>query len=243
MTPLLVLIIIKGVISYISFMKTEVIMQRDLNGVKIRQSSSTQFYNANDLLELFLKDHNEDKRIQSFLENQSTKDFMSTIIEDILQNNRNSGYLENKDQEANNDSLTGLAVYTKRGKNGGTWMHPYLFMDFAMWLSPEFKLTCIKWLYDNLIKFRNDCGDSFKEVNEALFERKPNAAHWTYVNEANMINKLVFDTIEAGQRNQATEEQLNLLKQLQKADIKLIKDGLDYFDRIKKLEELKKFFI
>ena len=35
-----------------------------------------------------------------------------------------------------------------RGKYGGTWMHPYLFVKFAMWLDPNFMLMGIK-LYDD----------------------------------------------------------------------------------------------
>ena len=220
-------------------MKTSVIMYRDLNGVQRRQDSKTQFFNANDLLNLYNQNGKEEKRIQRFLDNASTNEFISALIQDILQNNQNSGELTNGSNKTKEHPLTELAIYSKRGKNGGTWLHPYLFMDFAMWLSPEFKLTCIKWMYDNLIKYRNECGDSFKEVNQALFDRKPNSAHWVYANEASMLNKLVFGTTETKKRNGATEDQLQLLKSLQTADEKLIRQGLDYFDRLKKLEEIK----
>jgi hypothetical protein len=121
-------------------------------------------------------------------------------------------------------------------------MHPYLFMDFAMWLSPKFKLTCIKWIFDNLIKSRINAGDGFKQVNEALFNQKPNIPHWEYSNEAKMINKLVFGKPDKDQRNKATEYQLNLLSGLQKADKKLIDEGIDYLDRFKRLEKLKESF-
>ena len=41
-------------------------------------------------------------------------------------------------------------VYLKtRGKyNGGTWMHPMLFIDFAMWINPSFKYDVLKFVYD-----------------------------------------------------------------------------------------------
>jgi len=51
-------------------------------------------------------------------------------------------------------------VYLKsRGKNGGTWMHPILFIDFAMWINPKFKVKVLKFLHDKLIKHRIDTGD------------------------------------------------------------------------------------
>ena len=44
----------------------------------------------------------------------------------------------------------------KRGKdNKGVWMHPYLFADYAQWLSPEFRAKVAIWIGDNLLLFRN----------------------------------------------------------------------------------------
>lgn len=210
-------------------MKTAVIMQRQMNGLQIRQDSKTTFFNATDLIDTYNITFNEAKRIQHYMDNESTKRYIIALAQAETQNNQNSGDFDN-----------GLLI-AKRGKNGGTWMHPYLFIDFAMWLSPEFKVTVIKWVYDNLIKLRHEAGDSFKEVNEALFELTPNSPPFIYANEARMINKLVFGTLESGQRNLATENQLTLLKALQKADIKLIQEGKDYFERYQELLKLKKY--
>jgi hypothetical protein len=44
-------------------MKTVVIMERDLNGVKIRQNHKTGFFNANDLLDLHNSKSPKKKRI------------------------------------------------------------------------------------------------------------------------------------------------------------------------------------
>uniref|UniRef100_A0A6M3JZW1 Putative KilA-N domain-containing protein n=1 Tax=viral metagenome TaxID=1070528 RepID=A0A6M3JZW1_9ZZZZ len=211
-------------------MKTSQIMLRDLNGVKIRQNHKTSFFNANDLLDLYNERNNENKRLQDYFDNESTKRTKTAILKEI-QNIANQRDLEN-----------GL-IETKRGKNGGTWVHPYLFIDLAMWLSPEFKVTCIKWIFDNLIEFRDQCGDGFKEVNDALFNRKPNLSPFEYANEAKLINKLVFGNPDRGQRNGASEEQLQLLKALQRADIKLINEGLDYYERFEKLKEVKSVYL
>lgn len=207
-------------------MKTEVIVKREMNGVEIRQNSKTGFFNANDLLDLYNLKSGEAKRMQNYLDNKDTKLLMEAILTDF-QNNSNWSEFE-----------LGV-IKTKRGKDGGTWMHPYLMMDFGMWLSPEFKLTVIKWFYDNVIKFRNDCGDGFNKIREALFEVNPASPPYLYSNEANMLNKLTFGEIGIGQRNSASEQQLALLKALQNADAKLIADGLDYYERYERLKSLK----
>ena len=208
-------------------MKTSVIMIRDMNGYSIRQDSKTGMFNANDLIEAYNFETKSNKRVQHYLDNDSSKDLMNEILIDI-HNSREVGELD-------------LVIKTKRGKNGGTWTHPYLMVDFGMWLSTKYKLTVIKWFYDNLIQFRIDCGNGFKDVNKALVEAYPTSAHFKYSNEANMINKLVFGNTDKGQRNSATETQLRLLEQLQKADVTLITDGLDYYDRYDKLKSLKRF--
>jgi hypothetical protein len=209
-------------------MKTPVIMVRDFGDLSIRQESKYQFFNATDLLNAYNKAHGEDKRMQNYLDNESTKRYLNALTADESLNS-------SKESELGDSFIT-----SKRGKFGGTWMHPYLFIDFAMWLSPEFKVTVIRWVYDNLIKLRNECGDTFKEVNETLFENKPNTPPFEYANEARMINKLVFGSSDKGQRNLASEQQLDMLKQLQRLDIGLIKTGKEYFERY---EELKKYVI
>lgn len=209
-----------------AIMKTEQIMERDLNGVIVRQSTKTSFFNANDLMALYEKSGGSEKRISSFLEMKQTREYMGAIIQDY-QNNVKSGELEFS------------PIYSKRGKYGGTWMHPYLFIDFAMWLSPEFKLTCVKWIYDKLIEVRIDSGDTFKDVNRALLDKAVRVRWDMYSNEARMINKLAFGRSDGGQRNHATEEQLAMVTNLQNADIALIEQGLDYYERYDALKKVR----
>jgi hypothetical protein len=47
-------------------------------------------------------------------------------------------------------------------------MHPFLFIDFAMWINPKFKYEVIKFVYDRLIQYRNDAGDAYKEMAKAI---------------------------------------------------------------------------
>lgn len=206
-------------------------MQRDLNGLAVRQNSKSNMFNANDLLRAYnLTTSGKQKTIDTFLSNKKTKEYAAVIAADISVD-------ESTTQESG--ELKSMVLQTHEGRvNGGTWMHPYLFIDFAMWLSPEFKLTCVKWIYDRLIVVRNDAGDSFKEVASALRDLDLVRPHY-YINETHLLNRLVFGTPEGGQRNIATEQQLALMDTLQKADVRLIREGKNYLQREQALIRLK----
>lgn len=47
-------------------------------------------------------------------------------------------------------------------------MHPILFVKFAMWLNPRFEVQVIKFVYDQMLKYRNDAGDAYKELCAAI---------------------------------------------------------------------------
>lgn len=216
-------------------MKTAQIMKRDLNGTAIRQNHKTGMFNANDLLESYNQDSRRHKRIDKYVSTKTTKEYIQVIREQLAKksNTTKTGYLEFPLAQAVPESDV---LRSNRGSvNGGTWMHPYLFLDFAMWLSPEFKYQCMVWLHDKLIKFRDEAGDTFKEINQELGEQR----QMVYIEEARMINELAFGSSRGGQRNLATEEQLSMLQRLQKADIKLIKKGLTFDDRRKNLKVLR----
>ena len=52
-------------------------------------------------------------------------------------------------------------------------MHPLLFIDFAMWLNPVFKVKVLKFVYDQLIKYRNEAGDAYRELGAAIHSIVP----------------------------------------------------------------------
>jgi len=221
-------------------METAVIMKRDLNGFKIRQNSKSGMFNANDLLDIYNLTAKKQKRLDNYIKLKNTEEFKKAILQDINSNTYNSSELDLSQVQAIGESGEDIILKTSKGRvNGGTWMHPYLFVDFAMWLSPEFKLTCIKWVYDNLIINRNQAGDYYKEVTAALKERYNYNDPFIYQKEARLLNKLAFGVVESGLRQSATADQLDLLNKLQKADVKLIKSGWDYDKRVNGLQTFK----
>jgi hypothetical protein len=64
----------------------------------------------------------------------------------------------------NFNELKKLLSKTSKGKNGSTSLHPVLFVKCAMYLSPRFEYHVLKFVSDEMIKYRNDAGDNYREL-------------------------------------------------------------------------------
>jgi len=215
-------------------------MVRTFNNMPIRQNSKTGFLNINDLFDVYSRENPDGpKRIQYYFDLKQTEEFAEVLRESLLEaNNQNN----EKSSELVLPSIKPPAlIETKRGKHGGTWVHPYLFFDFAMWLNPRFKLWAMSVIEDKLIDLRNEAGERFKEMAQAL--RAAGAASpREYMRECNMINKLVFGSTKKAQRNSADQEQLDMLNKLQKYNAKMIEANRSFFNRQKECENFVRFY-
>ena len=202
-------------------METQVIMKRQLFSGKISQQSKTGFFNATELAQI----GSEWRRAQGhtpfnlsqFLKTDSTCSFIHE--------------LENK---------YGDALAVTRGRNGGTWVHPLLFIDIALAINPKLKVEVYEWLFDNLIKFRNDSGDSYKEMAAAIWTRFVNKREFPkyMVRVANYIKK----SCEVPDWQTATENQLKQREKIHNS-IKTLTNVLTNTDdavRLGVVENLKK---
>lgn len=124
---------------------------------KIAQRTKDGYFDANVLLRQW-NESNSKREINKFLNLSKTKEFIETITEQEspIDKSRLADY---------------QVVIVKKGRNtanGKThdevWMHPYLFIDFAMWINPKFKYEVIKFVYDELVKFRKEAGNDYKEM-------------------------------------------------------------------------------
>lgn len=108
---------------------------------------------------------------------------------------------EEKFKERNN------VLIQSRGKNGGTWMHPLLFIDFAMWLNPAFKVKVLKFVYDELIKFRNLAGDAYPRMCSAVHTILPKDIFKQKIKDlAKSLNIIVYGRHENEMRNKVGDE-------------------------------------
>ena len=175
-------------------------MHREIKDFKILQRTKDGFFDANELLSQW-NSKNTRRRMDDFLKSKTTTSFISALNEDLAIG-------ENPP----------LAYHVKKGRNtrkGKTkdevWMHPYLFIDFAMWINPRFKLEVIKFVHDQLIKQRHDAGDKYKVLSSAGGRLRG----YNFAEVAKALQWIVFNKTEKEIRQKATVAQLEELNTIQ----------------------------
>jgi hypothetical protein len=199
-------------------MKTNQIMIRTKEA--FFQRTSDGYFNAAKLLSFWNKNNPQQKQLARYKIIDSTKEFIKQLQKEGIE----KPFIAGKGS----------------GEKAGTWMHPKLFIDFAMWVSVEFKSIVIDYVLDGLIKSRHDAGDYYNEMSAAIMERyieyhntKPPAL--IFINEANLIKDIANLNIP---RNEMTEAQLNKITILQKFNTQLIKEKIGKESRKKSLMQL-----
>ena len=203
-------------------MKTNQIMTRPMGQFKVEQRTKDGFFNANALLIQWNSGHLNTKREMSkFLDSVKTNEFMDALKEDLaLSQKCDMGEIQIiKETKGKN---------TKDGRMPDQiWMHPYLFIKFAMWINPRFEVQVIKFVYDQMIKYRNDAGDAYISLSSAVSKIVPSAfmaKAMKKIGEA--LNWVVFNAHEKMIRNKSGEEEkMRELFELEKKLADLINEG------------------
>ena len=170
-------------------MKTNQEMIRPMGEFKVVQRTKDGFFCATSLLAQWNEKSGMKKEVTKFFELQSTSELVKVIMERENLNTQDSTYLKT------------------RGKNGGTWMHPVLFIDFAMWINPHFKYDVIKFVYDEMIKFRNLAGDAYPSMCRAVRSIMPEPIFREKVKDlARSLNINVYGKHESEMRNKIGDE-------------------------------------
>ncbi|WP_042372657.1 KilA-N domain-containing protein [Bacteroides neonati] len=207
-------------------MKTNQEMVRQMGNFNVIQRTSDGYFNATGLLRMWNSANpNEQRRLDNFWEVTHLDKLMSEIAENELHfKSLNFGDLKNA-----------LSMACRGKKNGGTWMHPILFVKFAMYLSPRFEYHVLKFVSDEMIRYRNDAGDAYKELSSAIMRIVPKdfmPKAMCRVGEA--LNWVVFGNHEKDLRNKHGEEHKQReLYQLEKKVADLINEGfITNFDNV-----------
>lgn len=124
-------------------------MKRPLANFMVEQRTKDGYFNLTDLLNKWNKANGSKKELKDYFGNKATQEFIKALAEEKL-NGEKSPYL------------------ATRGKNGGTWGNPLLFIDFAMWLNPVFKVKVLRFVYDKMLSYRNEAGEAYKELASAM---------------------------------------------------------------------------
>lgn len=190
-------------------MKTNQEMIRKMGNFNVIQRTKDGMFNATDLLKQWNNQSCSERKMDNFFASHKTNEFINTIIEREKLNTPKMVYLKT------------------RGKKGGTWMHPMLFIDFAMWINPEFKYDVIKFVHDEMIRYRNEAGDAYRELSSAVMKIVPNdfmPKAMRKIGEA--LNWIIFNGHERLLRNKhGDESKQRELWQLERKVADLINEG------------------
>lgn len=215
-------------------MKTSVIMKRQIGELPIYQRTKDGFFNGNSLLHDWNNTHREQrpKRMDEYLNQKSTIAFM----EALLKSESNMRKIASSDIQ--------ILIKGKSKNIGGTkqaadiWMHPLLFLDFAMWLNPDFKVEVLRFVSDKMLEYRDKAGDAYREMASELQNLVgKDFIHVAIKRVAIGINHVIFGTHYKQVRDDyGTEDKMNELFDLEHKIAFLIKEGF-----IKDIEEVMSF--
>ena len=164
------------------------------------------------------------------------------------------------------EATDAIGIVSKAGRYGGTYAHSDIAMSFATWISPEFQLYIMKdyrrlktdensrlslnWNLNREISKLNYRihTDAIKE-NLIPPELTPAQVAYTYANEADMLNVVLFGktakqwkdenpTVKGNMRDVATLNQLLVLANLESYNAVLINQGKSQKERMELLRQL-----
>lgn len=176
-------------------MKTNVVMKRPfMSNQVVSQRSDNEFLSLTDLERAGNKQRAIEGlpvfRTQEYLRTKQTKEFIKEL-----------------------ESRYNVVKMSTRGRSAHVWAHPLLFIDMALSMSPKMKVEAYDWMKDNLIKYRNDSGDSYKNMCGAIITRLSNKSNFRqYVKKVAIIIRIAC---KVKSWETATEDQLKLRDRIQ----------------------------
>lgn len=212
-------------------MKTNQVMKRQMGIFAVYQRTQDGYFEANELIRQWNETYDKKKTVKQYLSREDTTILVNTIIEREKPNlassasdNQYVAYIERKGRN------------TSRGRTRDeTYMNPILFIDFCMWINPEFKYDVLKFISDQMLQYRNDAGDAYRKLAssvELLVGKNGMPRFMPNISKA--LNYVIFGTHETMIRNNHGDETQQ--RELWKLEIKLadlIDDGF-----IKSYDEL-----
>lgn len=172
-------------------MKTNQIMTRQMGNFKVIQRTKDGRFNATMLLKQWNEANGTKKEMRDYFDNKSTKEFVEALVKEDNLHGENYPYVKSK---------------ASRGENAGTWLNPIMFIDFCMWINPAFKVKVLKFVSDQMIKYRNEAGDAYRELSSAVAKiAKGNTAE-AMKQTAKAMNYVVFGNHEQMMRNKQGDE-------------------------------------
>ena len=157
-----------------------------------------------------------------------------------------------------------ISLQAKTGRYGGTYAHKDIAFEFAMWISPEFKIYIVKEFQRLKEEEQKQLGWSAKrelaKINYRIHtdaikqnlippELTPAQKSFVYADEADMLNVAMFGItakqwreanpdLKGNIRDYATINQLICLSNMENLNAVFINDGLPQRERLEKLNKI-----
>ena len=205
-------------------MKTNQEMVRYIDSFSVVQRTSDGYFDGSELLRQWNNvEGNPRRRMSEFIDSPKVKEFLKALADD-------ESHRSKTDIGENQLLIKVKGKNTKEGKTPDkVWMNPLLFIKFAMWINPTFEVKVLRFVYDEMIRYRNDAGDAYKELSSAVMKIVPKdfmPKAMQKVGEA--LNWVIFNNHEKMLRNKQRE-----LWQLEKKVADLINEGfITNFDNL-----------
>jgi len=163
-------------------------IERELNGVIIRQRTCDSFYSLRSILYVVSKWRYENKinkefDFQHYLLTQNVKSFLAEL-----------------------EAHTGQKPYISATKKTEGWVHPFFALKILTHNNPKFEIAVYDWLFDSLIENRISSGDSYTRMAGVLFKYAENKAK--FPSNISIVAKQIKDLLCVNDWNKATQEQL-----------------------------------
>ena len=157
-----------------------------------------------------------------------------------------------------------IGIVSKAGRYGGTYAHRDIAFEFAMWISPEFKVYLIKEFQRLKAEEQTQLGWSAKRelakinyrihtnaIQQHLIPAAVTRAQMSiiYANEADVLNVALFGLthqqwqlqhpdLKGNQRDYADINQLICISNMENLNAVMIEDGIPQPQRLKRLNEI-----
>ena len=221
-----------------------------------------------------LKAKDGDFFITDWLRNRNTLEYIG-IWEQVYNPNFNYGeFAIIKSQSGLNsfkisvkgfvERTNAISLQAKAGRYGGTYAHKDIAFEFAMWISPEFKIYIVKEFQRLKEEEQKQLGWSAKrelaKINYRIHtdaikqnlippELTPAQKSFVYADEADMLNVAMFGVtakqwreanpdLKGNIRDYATINQLICLSNMENLNAVFINDGMPQSERLEKLNKI-----
>ena len=213
-------------------MKSNQEMVRRIEKFSVTQRTSDGFFDGSELLRQWNSvEGNQQRKMARFLEMDTTKEFLTALAIDEYERKSHGAKMHHGDNQQVKTTDLIIMVKGRNTKSGKTpdkvWMNPLLFIKFAMWINPTFEVKVLRFVYDEMIKYRNDAGDAYRELSSAIGKIVPSDfMPKTMQKVAEALNWIVFGNHEKMARNKyGDEHKQRELYQIEKKIADLINEG------------------